>query len=249
MFPQTPPPTPSTYQAKGHSHYAGTGELWANEAELKNYNLGIVKMLARTYLSGQRVLEFGAGIGSLALLWRSMFQIDPVCVEIDTQLQSVLRSRGFDVPDSLEAVSEPVDLIYTSNVLEHIEDDVSALKQLRCKLRPDGWIAVYVPAMMVLYSDMDTNLGHYRRYGRRELIAKLHSSGFEVQRCHYSDSLGFFAWGLMKMRGQSSGKQAGGGKLLTAYDRYIYPVSRLLDWLGARHLFGKNIYALARRGP
>ena len=66
-----------------------------------------------------------------------------------------------------------VDLIYTSNVLEHIDDDLAALKQLRATLSPGGRIAIYVPAMQVLYSDMDRSLGHYRRYGRQELLAKL----------------------------------------------------------------------------
>ena len=53
----------------------------------------------------------------------------------------------------------------------------------------------------------------------------------------------------MKLRGQSSGKQAGGGKLLAVYDHFVYPVSRLLDRIGMRHLMGKNLFALARRAP
>jgi SAM-dependent methyltransferase len=205
-----------------------------------------VSLLSDTYKPGQRVMEFGAGIGTLALLWRAQVQVDPVCVEIDNELQGVLKSRGFQAHGSLDAAPPQFDLIYTSNVLEHIEDDVATLKQLRAKLSPDGWIAIYVPAMMVLYSSMDTGLGHYRRYGRAELLSKLKAAGFEVKVCRYADSLGFFAWGLMKLRGQSSGKEAGGGKLLSTYDKFIYPVSRLLDKMGMSHLLGKNLLALAR---
>ena len=241
------PGTAATYQSEGRRDYSGTGELWANESQLQNYNRDVVSLLSSTYVPGQRVMEFGAGIGSVALLWRAMHKVDPICVELDDELQAVLRSRGFEAHGTLEAVEPGLDLIYTSNVLEHIDDDVAALKQLHAKLRPGGWMAVYVPAMMALYSDMDRSLGHYRRYGRKELLAKLEASGFQTQRCHYADSLGFFAWGLMKLRGQSSGKEAGGGKLLSVYDRFVYPVSRVMDGVGMSHVIGKNIFALARR--
>ncbi|MCX7275428.1 MAG: class I SAM-dependent methyltransferase [Burkholderiales bacterium] len=246
---RTPPHAPATFQTDDRQDYAGTEELWANESQLQNYNRDVVALLSDTHVPGQRVMEFGAGIGSLALLWRSRHQVDPLCVELDPALQAVLRSRGFEAHGSLGAVPPGVDLIYTSNVLEHIDDDLAALKQLRATLSPGGRIAIYVPAMQVLYSDMDRSLGHYRRYGRQELLAKLKAAGFETQRCHYADSLGFFAWGLMKLRGQSSGKQAGGGRLLAVYDRFVYPVSRLLDRIGMRHLMGKNLFALARRAP
>jgi SAM-dependent methyltransferase len=247
--PRNAPQAAATFQTDDRQDYAGTQELWANESQLQNYNRDVVALLSGTHVPGQRVMEFGAGIGSLALLWRSLHQVDPMCVELDTTLQAVLRSRGFQVHGSLGTVPPGVDLIYTSNVLEHIDDDLAALKQLRATLRPGGRIAIYVPAMQVLYSDMDRSIGHYRRYGRQELLAKLAAAGFEVERCHYADSLGFFAWGLMKLRGQSSGKQAGGGRLLAVYDRFVYPVSRLLDRIGMRHLMGKNLFALAQRAP
>lgn len=131
-------------------------------------------------------------------------------------------------------------------MLEHIEDDLGALQTLHAILKPGGKIAIFVPACAVLYSHMDVSLGHYRRYSMRELNAKLTQAGFTVQRCYYMDSIGFFAWLAMKWQAiLTKNPSSGSERSLTFYDRYLYPLSRALDRLGLRHLFGKNIMIFA----
>ena len=59
------------------------------------------------------------------------------------------------------------------NVLEHIEDDVAALRTLRRLLRPGGRIVLYVPALNGLYGAYDRKVGHFRRYApwrMREIV-------------------------------------------------------------------------------
>jgi predicted SAM-dependent methyltransferase len=59
-------------------------------------------------------------------------------------------------------------MIYSSNVLEHIEDDSRALNEMFAKLQINGKLAIYVPAFMFLFSDLDIKAGHFRRYSKKE---------------------------------------------------------------------------------
>lgn len=89
------------------------------------------------------------------------------------------------------------------NVLEHIEDDLGALRQVRRMLKPGGTFVIEVPSGPGLFDPFDKLLGHFRRYRMGELLDKLHSTGFRpVTRSH----LGFFAYPafwLLKKRNQA----------------------------------------------
>lgn len=234
-------------QNEDSTNYAGTDELWANEKFLKKYNTDIVSKLSKYSKTESEVLEFGAGIGTLAQLWYSITMVKPECLEIDTNLREVLIERKFNCYENIDSIHKTFDVIYTSNVLEHIEDDVDTLKKLHSKLKADGVIAIYVPAFMSIYSELDSAVGHYRRYEKTELINKLHLANFKIRDCYFVDSIGFFAWLSIKLRGYKSDKKLGNGKSLEIYDKYIYPLSKWLDTLGLRFLFGKNLLVIANK--
>lgn len=238
-----------TAQAEGEQGYSGAEELWDIEAQLLNYNRAIVDRFERQLAGRRKLLDFGAGIGSLAKIWREVYGIDPECLEIDTAFRATLEERGFVVFGELSSVPAGYEGIYTSNVLEHIDDDQAALRALHRLLQDDAKLVIFVPAFMCLYSAMDTAVGHYRRYGRRELRDKLRGAGFEVMELHYVDSIGFFASLAIRLLGHRSGANLGGRASMGFYDRYIYPISDWLDRLGAKHLLGKNIFAVARKRP
>ena len=77
--------------------------------------------------------------------------------------------------ESLALRSESVSGAIMADVLEHVEQDVAALEEVRRVLRPGA-----VPAHRVLWTRRDEALGHYRRYGRRELVEKVRGAGLEV---------------------------------------------------------------------
>lgn len=234
-------------QTKENTSYAGAAELWAIEANLPRYNLDIVRKLSKEASPNSRVLEFGAGIGSLAQLWAKENSSKPICLEIDPNLKKVIQGRGFECYSSLEAIEGQFDLIYSSNVLEHIEDDQKVIVQLYQKLKPSGILALYLPAFQCLYSDFDASIGHYRRYEKRELIHKLKSVDFNIEKCEYADSIGFFAWLTTKgNKHDHNTKQSNDGQL-KFYDQYIFPISNVLDKFGLKYVFGKNLLAIAKK--
>ncbi len=90
----------------------------------------------------------------------------------------------------------PFDGILCLDVIEHIDDDAAALKKLYQACSLGGTLILSVPAMGNLFGKRDVMLGHYRRYGRTELITKLVTAGFIVQQCRFWNMIGVPAYWL-----------------------------------------------------
>ncbi len=245
-------PSRFSLQTDSQKTYSAVQELQDGEEGLAGYNLDIVKKLAGglgiksdTGLPSSRVVEFGAGTGTLAEVWREQFALDPFCIEIDPDLLRILRSKGFKTSSSIQNLSSNIPYIYTSNVLEHIEDDVSVLRIIRNKMEKGGKIAIYVPALPILFSDLDRSVGHFRRYRKSELLRKVKLAGYEVDECYYNDCVGVLASLLLRILGYKNKAGLGSKKSLLLYDRYAYPISKILDRLIFKYLIGKNLYLFA----
>jgi hypothetical protein len=220
------------------------------------YNASIWKKISKNFPCEGSLLEFGAGIGTLATLFKTREGLKPKCLEIDKNLKSIIIERGFKCYDNIEQIDELFDGVYTSNVLEHIEDDVSSLKKIRSVMKPQSNLVIYVPAFQCLYSSWDASVGHHRRYDKKELLLKLDSAGFEVTKIFYVDTLGFFASFAARIfmyknppnlkDEKTVNYHVADERVLLFYDRLFYRVSRIFDFIGFRYIFGKNILAVAK---
>lgn len=224
------------------SSYSGRENLEVMK-HARNYNLYLLDLL-REHAPPGNVLDFGAGAGTFAKpLADAGMEIS--CVEPDADLRCELAKQGLGSVSSLEEVPiGSVDYIYTLNVLEHIANDGEAIQALASRLRSGGKLLIYVPAFQLLFSSMDRNVGHFRRYRRRSLCQLVESAGLNVLESRYVDSAGFFATLLFKALGNASGEISPGS--VTLYDRFAFPVSRIADFALGRVL-GKNLLLVAGR--
>jgi SAM-dependent methyltransferase len=207
------------------------------------------------YVRG-RVLEYGAGIGTFSQYLRPLAQ-SLVLIEPSANLHTELHAKFPDDPfvEIGEMMLEEhvsrlhsgaFDTVVLVNVLEHIKDDRMALSELSRVIAPGGCILIFVPALQFLMSNLDTLLGHHRRYHRMELHEKLEATGVEVVICRYFDFPGVVPWFILyTLLGHSSFSPA----LVRLYDRAIVPLARRTEALVAPPL-GKNLIAIGRcRGP
>lgn len=209
-----------------------------------NYNAFLADLIEQAVPRSGTIVDFGAGSGTFAHAMRARGHA-PVCVELDNSLRQRLLRDGFQAHESVESLqSASVDGAYTLNVLEHIEDDQSALNALASKLKPGAPLLVYVPAFPVLFTSMDVNVGHVRRYVLDELVGRMQKAGVVIERAEYVDSLGFFATLAFKWFGDAKGQI--NRRALVIYDRFVFPLSRALDWV-FRRWFGKNVLVVGRR--
>jgi SAM-dependent methyltransferase len=197
-----------------------------------------------------RVHEIGAGVGTvsarLAARGHEVIATEPSREECD-QLDAAL--AGFPSArvecDDLDGATQRVDAetIVLCNVLEHIEDDLGALRTIHDALPPGGRVVLLVPAHEMLYSPFDLAVGHYRRYRRTALINRLAAAGFDVRDVRYRNRPGavlWFGWARI-LRRNPTGKGTA-----SLFDKVMVPLVRASD---ERHSapFGQSIVAVGEK--
>jgi SAM-dependent methyltransferase len=135
------------------------------------------------------ILEPGCGTGgNFAMLARrgQLFALDA-----DESAVGFARARGLAqvergaLPDQIPFGDRRFDLIIMTDVLEHLDDEAGALRALRSRLCPGGWLLMTVPAMSWLWSDHDVTHHHRRRYGANELHTLVRAAGLDVTYLSY----------------------------------------------------------------
>ena len=117
--------------------------------------------------------------------------------------------RRHDLTESIDALrGYRFDSALSVNVFEHIANDEGAMKAVYALLEPGGTFTLLVPCHPALLGGFDRDIGHHRRYTKRELRRKLEASGFTVERIRRSNPVGALGWlvnvrllGLRRLRG------------------------------------------------
>lgn len=234
-----------TVDSSATARYSGIGNLEVMQ-EAVNYNRALLDFVRRHARAGDRLLDFGAGVGTFAIALAAEGHAVE-CVEPDAAQRERIAAAGVRAHRDLGDVADAsIDLAYTLNVLEHINDDLAAIRELRRTLRIGGKLLIYVPAFGVLYTSMDRKVGHLRRYRRNDLRAKVETAGLTVLESEYVDSLGFLATLAYRWLGSDSGEID--RNALRKYDRYAFPVSLWADRV-LKRVVGKNVLLVAQRNP
>jgi glycosyltransferase involved in cell wall biosynthesis len=173
-------------------------------ARAERYNRWLFAQLAPHL--GQRVLEIGAGIGSLTryLAGRELVlatDVNPRYLRIlantferHTRVEVELLDLGAFDPAAL--ADRRLDTVVCVNVLEHIEDDRQTLRRLWESLVPGGRLVLLVPAHGWLHGAIDRAIHHWRRYERTDLVARLAEAGFRTEHTAFFNRLGVAGWYL-----------------------------------------------------
>jgi SAM-dependent methyltransferase len=224
--------------------YQGLEELKLIDKYLKNYNEMIVNLfIHKVDNKSFSVLDFGAGIGTLAEIFYKKTSIKPECFEICQASQKILSQKGFKLQNEF-LNEEKYDLIYSSNVLEHIEKDSKTVADLKKILKKDGHLIIFVPAFNFLFSEFDFKVGHFRRYNVEMLKKICEQNDLEVENISFFDSVGFFILLFMKFFKIDSCKKIT-TKNLIFYDKIFVKINIILDLI-FRKICGKNIILIAR---
>lgn len=184
-----------------------------------------------------RIVDVGCGTGgNLVMLQRHG---DALGVEPSPVGAAYARERtGAEVAEATaEATGLPgasADLVTLFDVLEHLDDDLAALHELRRLLKPQGRLLLTVPAFMMLWSGHDVALHHRRRYRRPELRARLTQAGFRVDWLSYYNASLFPAVAAVRLGRRLVG---GGAAQADGVTPPPAPLNRALEGLFAAERF------------
>jgi 2-polyprenyl-3-methyl-5-hydroxy-6-metoxy-1,4-benzoquinol methylase len=208
--------------------------------------------LAEPYL-GERAIEVGSGLGDYARAWAASGR-HITATEAEPDRLVDLKERLADVPNvDVRSLHLPLDAAYDGardysavvsyNVLEHIEDDVSALDAMRHLVRPGGAVVIIVPAFMFALGPADVATGHVRRYTKQTLTAAMTAAGLTIERMHYANALGLICYYLATCVLKMMPKE---GPMVRIYDTFVLPVTKAAERI-VRPPFGQSVFAVARR--
>jgi 2-polyprenyl-3-methyl-5-hydroxy-6-metoxy-1,4-benzoquinol methylase len=173
-------------------------------SEAKRYQAHIFGLFRR-YI-GSRVLEVGCGIGTFT---KNLLEVSDLVLGIEPNHSSAdrvreaigthprfrLRECHLEECDQKELLQDRFDTIVCINVLEHIEDDVQALRTFREIVTPaNGHVLIFVPAVQAAYGPLDAELGHHRRYSKPSLAAAFDAAGLELAELRYTNPIGLLGW-------------------------------------------------------
>ena len=143
--------------------------------------------------SSLRLCDIG---GACSLVTKELERFGTVCC-VEPDHETALLARAMLHVDVLEgALPQPLpvdigtfDCITMLDVLEHIEDEQSALESVYSLLNAGGVFVCTVPALPALWGPHDIVLHHKRRYMRNEFCERLTMAGFAVKKLSYYTSL------------------------------------------------------------
>ena len=147
-------------------------------------------------------LEIGAGIGNISSFFTHLQELtltdfDQSLVEkLNKRFQSKknIKAEVLDIQKDFSKVRTTFKTVYSVNVLEHLKDDEKALRNIHNMLDSKGKVVLLVPAKRFAYTNLDKDLGHYRRYEKKELVDKLEKAGFKVKEVSFFNAAGLASW-------------------------------------------------------
>jgi SAM-dependent methyltransferase len=149
------------------------------------------KAVARFVGKTDRALTIGVGIAREAEMLSKRTRLVAIDrARIDSRCLAVAIAAQADAT-SIPFGDEVFDAVFLFDVLEHVDEEAKALREIRRVLRPGGKLLVTVPAFMFLYGLQDEVSEHKRRYRRGPLVELLRRSGFQVDYASYFNTLLF----------------------------------------------------------
>ncbi len=207
----------------------------------------------RGHLQGV-VLDIGSGLGDIAQQFKEPCIKEVIVSDYDPLMLGALGKKTFplkkysilplDITDPQILTHHPggiADTITCINVLEHIEQDVTALKHMKHFLKKGGKVVIFVPALPVIYGTLDRIVDHHRRYTKKTLGSVLQKAGFITKDGYYMNMFGILTWFLAGRILKQKELHKGAYHLL---DR-IVPALRALESLGNPPL-GQSLIMVAK---
>lgn len=209
---------------------------------------------------GKRVFDVGAGMGRMVGYYIDQCE-KVIATDIFQNQVDYMNERFKDYPnfkatifdvmtDDLKQYEESFDTVICINVLEHLEDDLQAVKNMKKLLCENGHLILFVPAFQKLYCQLDKNVSHYRRYNKGQLKTLAEQCDMEVVKNIYFNALGvipYYLKGKKRVKEDesfSTGLNENNSKIYNFASKILEPIEKAIP-----PVFGiSDVIVLKKRG-
>jgi SAM-dependent methyltransferase len=205
-----------------------------------------------------KLLDIGCGTGFNVAYLEANGYSQVTGLDFSTEALMFCRSRHLPYLICGDGVCPPFshhsfDIILALDLIEHLEDDRQALREITRLLKPNGSLIIFTPAFNFLWGLQDEVGQHYRRYTACDLRQKLQAVGLRIDKLTYANTFLFpfiwagrlaLRWRGNKIRGTSENDlhPAWSNKLLQAIFAAERPLLRRVNFP-----FGVSLLCIARK--
>ena len=209
----------------------------------RNYQMGLIKK----YL-GEHIAEIGPGNGTnLSYYYNYPKKIDlyeptkKLFLTLKKRFKNIKKVNFFNKKLTLK--NQYYNSILYLDVLEHIEDDEKEVIKAYKSLKKNGLLIINVPAFSHLYSQFDKDVGHYKRYQKKDILLIINKYKLKKIELKYYDAIGYILSLLSKIFSFNYKKNF--EKKIRFWDSLI-PFSKILDFL-ILNSFGKSLLVIIKK--
>ncbi|HTN07500.1 class I SAM-dependent methyltransferase [Agriterribacter sp.] len=214
-------------------------------AKASNFNQWMYSEI-KPFLKGE-ILEIGSGIGNISqYAIADGFKI--TLSDFNAGYYQWLKEKFLNFPAVQNIVQidllhpdfqkkysflyEKFDSVFLLNVIEHIEDDITAVKNCKFLMKRNGHLILLAPAYKWLYCRFDRELGHYRRYTLHSMEQILRCNGLYIHSGNYFNAAGILGW---LFSGKMMSKRMIGNDEMSVFN-HIVPIARIIDKLTVKKI-------------
>lgn len=203
-----------------------------------------------------RVLDIGTSTGTNLRMLRDLGFTDVTGLDFSAEAIAYCASKGLGEVRQGDICAMPFpdasfDLVLATDIIEHVDDDETALAEIARVLRPGGRVLVTVPAFQMIWGLQDRVAQHKRRYLQPQLLGRIRDAGLQVQTAYYFNYLLFLPIlaarrliDLFKVKVESEAELNTGGT------NWLFDKIFTFDVMTARRIkppFGVSILAFASK--
>jgi hypothetical protein len=209
----------------------------------RNYQLQLIKKFIKGYIA-----EVGPGNGMNAssyIKYPKKIDLYEPTRKLYLQLKKSFKKNNKVSTYNKKFISqkEKYDSVLYLDVLEHIKDDKNEIIKAIKSIKKGGYLIINVPAYSHLYSKFDNDVGHHKRYEKKDIRIILKGLEFKKLDLTYYDSIGYMLSLLSKLTSSDYKKKF--EQKIKVWD-FLIPLSKKIDYL-ISNLFGKSLLVILKK--
>ena len=202
----------------------------------------------KKYIKDKIILDVGSGSGGLINYYqketKNISLIEP-SKNLNQKLKKKFKNHKIKIFINKSYIKQKYETILYMDVIEHIKNYENEIYFNLKNLKKKGFLIINVPAFNFLYTDFDKNVGHIKRFTKKDFLKLSKKFNLNIKKLEYYDSIGFFLILFSKFLFRYNLKSKNVSKNVKIWD-YLIPLSKLIDKIFFNK-FGKSLICVLQK--